>query len=247
MNVQTKPVENSKGRKLIKALGKQSELTKEYWPAMKHNLVFLYVNIIFIIYLECSLKLAKFSMLSIMKGIGSNSELKIGRIHHYLFSVLFLIIWTLSMMACFMVIVFLYIVYQKSKNPQAEIGILQHIDNLYNWIMGFFAPHHMYLFIGFAVLVALNLVMMVYYIETKEMNTTIYEANPLPDEHTTDLNAEDDSDEKPFNGNTSEDDNNPLETDRKGLGFTYGLINMISSIDNVLIIMVLLIVNLLNT
>lgn len=199
---------------------------KNILPQIKYGLVFIYINILIIVHTISSLQLSKFFTLSIIK---SQNDKEIKRVHHYMFCGIFLIIWIILFFILLGVIVFVYTLYESAMFPEKNLSCVEYFYEFFTWIKSYFTPDFYVFYIAFSLILLLNIILMIYYIETRQLNTMVYDTNPLPNE----MNDEDDEDD--IDEPDKEDIDNPLESDPSGLGFSYGMINLLSSINTILI------------
>lgn len=167
-----------------------------------------------------SLKIATFTMKSILRTQVDN---EFNKSDNYKYIIWFILLWVICLLFCCFIAIFLYSVYLGKTKTGWKIP--QYIQCSYDTFINHFSPNSIVLYIGFGLLLALNFLIMIYFVETKSNDSIV----------------QDKANEK-----VNDDENdNEVEMDPNGIGFIYNLIDMIGQLDVVISILIIWIIDLL--
>ena len=170
------------------------------------------MNIAVTLFLLVSLRLSKLITLSILEQM---EGIEMTKTKQYLFSVMFTFVWIISMSMIMLCIIIIYISLHKTSN-----NLLEQIQHVIQIILDYFKPEYVLLSV-IGTIILLNLLLMFYYIETKDRDTIVFDTTEK---------EEDDS-----NGNEDEnsgyDGSDDIDDDKDGIGFVYRLVEIIYKIN----------------
>jgi predicted membrane protein len=162
----------------------------------------LFVNIGVTLYGILSLWISKFASLSIFKTVHDDITKK----QQYMYSLLFIVIFNLSLLFILVLATIFYIAYYTHAFP-GEHNTMEVIQKFFMLIKSFFEPRAYILPLMFLILILLNIILIVFYIETKESDNIIFEK-----------------------GEENEEDED-IDNDKNGIGFVYRMVELLYKID----------------
>lgn len=184
----------------------------------------LFVNAVFSVYLICTLQAAKYITLSIFEyyeGEEFDTE------DHYTFSLMFFAVWLVCIVVSFLLSALIYMLVMRSFF-MIKWPLMKYVSDFYERIFVNFDPNRSLLFAGFGVLILVNLVMMVYYIVTKDNDRIVFDkAEEL---HDTDADDEDIGYDR-------------VENDKDGVGYVYRLVEIITTINSSLLVFLVFVID----